>query len=61
MKQKVAICPVCNANIRNMALRLCGHVFCTSCVQDLIANRNRKCPTCGKAFGGGDKMGIVLT
>ncbi|KAK4543143.1 hypothetical protein LTR36_005921 [Oleoguttula mirabilis] len=59
--RKIAICPVCNANIRNTALKLCGHVFCQSCVKDLISNRSRKCPSCGKAFGNGDHMGIVLT
>ncbi|KAI6889062.1 BRE1-domain-containing protein [Hortaea werneckii] len=59
--RKLAICPVCNANIRNTVIKLCGHVFCQSCVKDLISNRSRKCPSCGKAFGGQDYMGIVLT
>ncbi|EMC97159.1 hypothetical protein BAUCODRAFT_106504 [Baudoinia panamericana UAMH 10762] len=59
--RKVAICPVCNTNLRNTTLKLCGHVFCGECVQRLIANRNRKCPSCARAFGNGDFMGIVLT
>ncbi|KAF2719562.1 BRE1-domain-containing protein [Polychaeton citri CBS 116435] len=59
--RKVAICPVCNSNIRNTVLKLCGHVFCQSCVKDLISNRSRKCPSCGKGFGSNDQMGIVLT
>jgi E3 ubiquitin-protein ligase BRE1 len=59
--RKVAICPVCNANIRNTVLKLCGHVFCSSCVKDLISNRSRKCPSCGRGFGTNDQMGIVLT
>lgn len=59
--RNLAICPVCNANIRNTVLKLCGHVFCKSCITDLIQNRSRKCPTCGKAFGNGDHMACVLT
>ena len=60
-QQKVAICPVCNQHIRNTVLKLCGHVFCQECVKDLISNRSRKCPSCGKGFGSNDQMGIVLT
>ncbi|KAK3048900.1 E3 ubiquitin-protein ligase bre1 [Extremus antarcticus] len=59
--RKLAICPVCNANIRNTVLKLCGHVFCSECVKDLISNRNRKCPSCSRAFGNGDHMPVVLT
>ena len=60
MSQRVAICPVCNSNLRDTALKLCGHVFCHVCVQNLISNRSRKCPSCGKAFGANDSMSIVL-
>jgi len=56
----LAICPVCNSNIRNTTLKTCGHVFCNDCVQNLVKNRNRKCPACGKAFGNGDHMPIHL-
>lgn len=58
--QKIAICPVCNSNLRNTALKLCSHTFCQDCVQNLIANRSRKCPSCGKAFGHQDHMPIIL-
>jgi E3 ubiquitin-protein ligase BRE1 len=40
--------------------QLCSHTFCQGCVQNLIANRSRKCPSCGKAFGHADHMPIVL-
>ncbi|KAF1346640.1 BRE1 E3 ubiquitin ligase-domain-containing protein [Delphinella strobiligena] len=56
----IAICPVCNSNIRNHMLKTCGHVFCHDCIDNLIKNRNRKCPSCGKAFGNGDHMPIHL-
>lgn len=58
--RKIAICPVCNSNLRNTVLKLCSHTFCQGCVQNLIANRSRKCPSCGKAFGHADHMPIVL-
>ncbi|GAM86709.1 hypothetical protein ANO11243_047280 [Dothideomycetidae sp. 11243] len=58
--RRIAICPVCNNNLRNTALKLCGHCFCNNCVQDLISNRSRKCPSCGKAFGTNDSMTITL-
>ncbi|WPH00914.1 e3 ubiquitin-protein ligase bre1 [Acrodontium crateriforme] len=58
--RRLAICTVCNTRIRNTALKLCGHVFCHECVNDLVKNRNRKCPSCAKAFGNADFMGIVL-
>ncbi|OQO03656.1 hypothetical protein B0A48_10321 [Cryoendolithus antarcticus] len=56
----VAICPICNKNLRNTALKTCGHVLCDGCVAGLVSNRNRKCPSCGKAFGSNDSMRIVL-
>ncbi|KAF7189260.1 E3 ubiquitin-protein ligase bre1 [Pseudocercospora fuligena] len=59
--RRVAICPVCNNNLRNTVLKLCGHVFCDGCIKELISNRNRKCPSCSKGFGSNDHMHITLT
>ncbi|KAK4997422.1 E3 ubiquitin-protein ligase bre1 [Elasticomyces elasticus] len=59
--RRIAICPVCNSHLRNTVLKLCSHVFCQNCVQNLISNRSRKCPSCGKAFGSNDHMPVVLT
>ncbi|QIW98775.1 hypothetical protein AMS68_004293 [Peltaster fructicola] len=59
--RRVAICPVCNTNLRNSALKLCGHTFCQNCVDNLISSRSRKCPSCGKGFGNNDHMAVVLT
>jgi E3 ubiquitin-protein ligase BRE1 len=59
--RKVAICPVCTSNIRDTVIKLCGHTFCMGCVSKLIADRRRKCPSCGRAFGNNDHMHIVLT
>lgn len=60
-EQKIAICPVCNSNLRNTVLKLCSHVFCSDCVQNLISHRSRKCPACARAFGTNDHMPIILT
>ncbi|TKX25995.1 E3 ubiquitin-protein ligase bre1 [Elsinoe australis] len=58
--RRMGICPVCNVNLRNTALKLCGHVFCNGCIQTLITNRSRKCPTCTRNFGNNDSMPVHL-
>lgn len=58
--QGIATCSVCRNQFKNTALKTCGHVFCEQCIQDRIANRARKCPNCGKAFGTNDLMKVVL-
>ncbi|KLU87338.1 E3 ubiquitin-protein ligase bre-1 [Magnaporthiopsis poae ATCC 64411] len=54
--RKFALCNVCNGNFKNVTLKTCGHVFCNECVESRVANRRRKCPSCGKAF---DKMDVM--
>ncbi|KAF2474079.1 E3 ubiquitin-protein ligase-like protein bre1 [Lindgomyces ingoldianus] len=53
-------CQVCKNNFKNTVLKTCGHVFCDDCVQDRLALRARKCPNCGKAFGGNDLMRVHI-
>ncbi|KAK3302414.1 BRE1 E3 ubiquitin ligase-domain-containing protein [Chaetomium strumarium] len=52
----LVICSVCRSNFKNTILKSCGHVFCNSCVDDRLANRMRKCPSCNKAFDRSDAM-----
>lgn len=54
--RKFALCNVCNSEFKNAVIKTCGHVFCNDCVQSRLANRRRKCPSCGKAF---DKMDVM--
>ncbi|KAJ7852254.1 hypothetical protein B0H13DRAFT_2084296, partial [Mycena leptocephala] len=35
------ICPMCRKFPEHMTVTLCGHVFCQTCISDLI-----KCPVC---------------
>jgi E3 ubiquitin-protein ligase BRE1 len=58
--QNLVICSVCRSNFKNTILKGCGHVFCNSCVDDRLANRMRKCPSCNKAFDRSDAMAAHL-
>ncbi|KAK4043505.1 BRE1 E3 ubiquitin ligase-domain-containing protein [Parachaetomium inaequale] len=54
--RNLVICSVCRSNFKNTILKGCGHVFCNGCVDDRLANRMRKCPSCNKAFDRSDAM-----
>ncbi|EGX94118.1 ubiquitin ligase protein BRE1 [Cordyceps militaris CM01] len=56
MLRTYALCTICRNNFKNTALKTCGHLFCSKCVEDRISNRMRKCPTCSRAF---DKMDVM--
>ncbi|KAK4650475.1 LOW QUALITY PROTEIN: E3 ubiquitin-protein ligase bre1 [Podospora pseudocomata] len=58
--RNLVICSVCRSNFKNTILKGCGHVFCNSCVDDRLANRMRKCPSCNKAFDRSDAMAAHL-
>ncbi|KAI0145805.1 ubiquitin ligase protein BRE1 [Hypoxylon sp. NC0597] len=60
MLRTMATCSVCKKDFKNTIIRTCGHIFCRGCVDDRIANRMRKCPTCGRAFDKSDTMAIHL-
>jgi len=58
--RNLVICSVCRSNFKNTILKGCGHVFCNGCVDDRLANRMRKCPSCNKAFDRSDAMAAHL-
>ncbi|KAH6624576.1 BRE1 E3 ubiquitin ligase-domain-containing protein [Chaetomium sp. MPI-SDFR-AT-0129] len=58
--RNLVICSVCRSNFKNTILKVCGHVFCSGCVEDRIANRMRKCPSCNKSFDRNDAMAAHL-
>ncbi|KAJ4304149.1 E3 ubiquitin-protein ligase bre1 [Collariella sp. IMI 366227] len=58
--RNLVICSVCRSNFKNTILKGCGHVFCNNCVDDRLANRMRKCPSCNKAFDRSDAMAAHL-
>jgi E3 ubiquitin-protein ligase BRE1 len=53
-------CNVCRKNLKNTVIKTCGHLFCSDCVDKVVSNRSRKCPTCGKSFGSNDYMAVTL-
>ncbi|OMH80542.1 E3 ubiquitin-protein ligase BRE1, partial [Zancudomyces culisetae] len=53
-------CPSCRRNFKTHVLNRCMHVFCKSCLDSRIETRQRKCPTCGDAFGVNDVRQIYL-
>ncbi|KAK1780905.1 BRE1 E3 ubiquitin ligase-domain-containing protein [Copromyces sp. CBS 386.78] len=54
--RNLVLCSVCRSNFKNTILKGCGHVFCNECVDNRLANRMRKCPSCNKAFDRSDAM-----
>ncbi|KAL1813921.1 hypothetical protein ACET3Z_023986 [Daucus carota] len=41
-------CPLCEGPyILPMAIKACGHVFCSSCIEKAMNEKGIKCPTCG--------------
>ncbi|OLY84383.1 E3 ubiquitin-protein ligase BRE1 [Smittium mucronatum] len=53
-------CPSCHRNFKSHVLTRCMHVFCKSCIDSRIETRQRKCPSCGEAFGVNDVRQIYL-
>ncbi|CAI2358783.1 unnamed protein product [Moneuplotes crassus] len=51
-------CPTCD-NHKNTKLK-CTHTYCRECVDENIANRNRKCPKCRVKFSTGDIIEFSL-
>lgn len=49
-------CDCCKTNPMNAMLKNCNHVFCKACLEARCTNRDRKCPGCGRKFGGKDDI-----
>ncbi|GEQ67533.1 hypothetical protein JCM33374_g1198 [Metschnikowia sp. JCM 33374] len=58
--RSITKCSVCSKNWKNTAITACGHVFCEGCVQERLAARLRRCPTCNKGFSSNDLLSIHL-
>ncbi|XP_072028883.1 E3 ubiquitin-protein ligase rnf213-alpha-like isoform X2 [Amphiura filiformis] len=41
-------CTICLSEVTNPVFLECQHVFCNSCISDMLAGGQRKCPTCKK-------------
>ncbi|ORZ32755.1 hypothetical protein BCR44DRAFT_1439535 [Catenaria anguillulae PL171] len=53
-------CGVCQHRFKDTVLVKCMHTFCRGCIDLRIETRQRKCPTCGDAFGSGDVKQLFL-
>ncbi|RXK36539.1 hypothetical protein M231_06198 [Tremella mesenterica] len=47
---QVLRCQCCGINLKQQAIVKCMHTFCKQCLDDRIASRQRRCPTCGTGF-----------
>lgn len=53
-------CSVCPNQPKEVALTRCGHMLSRQCVDQLVAQRSRKCPLCGLAFSSSDVLSVFL-
>ena len=47
-------CSQCHKNNKNVVITKCFHAFCSTCIEENLGVRNRKCPRCAKRFDKGD-------
>ncbi|KKY20516.1 putative e3 ubiquitin-protein ligase bre1 [Diplodia seriata] len=60
MWRSYALCPVCRKNLKDTAIKTCGHVMCRDCVEEQFRGRSRKCPVDGRSFGNADVMKLNM-
>ncbi|GAA5973856.1 hypothetical protein JCM11641_003195 [Rhodosporidiobolus odoratus] len=53
-------CSTCSLRFKDTVLSRCGHTFCRECLDDRMAVRNRRCPTCSTQFGMADVLPMFL-
>jgi len=49
--RKMIRCSQCSERIREVVITKCFHTFCKKCIDDNLALRKRKCPSCLTKFG----------
>lgn len=52
--QKMLKCSSCSTRFKSHLIARCSHLFCKECLDTRLETRQRKCPTCGIAFGAQD-------
>ncbi|CAG9313964.1 Bre1 [Blepharisma stoltei] len=52
-------CSICCARPKDALITKCFHTFCRKCLEDNIANKKRKCPTCLGKYTLDDVKGIL--
>lgn len=59
LKNRLA-CPVCHYRDKECIIMRCRHMHCKACVDEQVANRSRKCPTCNLKFSENDIQDVWL-
>ena len=59
--KKQVMCPLLKEKVKSRILIKCGHAFSEAAIAQCMADRNRKCPACRKAFGADDVKPLFLT
>ncbi|KAL8291986.1 hypothetical protein RQP46_001452 [Phenoliferia psychrophenolica] len=57
---KMLKCSTCALRFKGVIINRCGHLFCKECIDARLSNRQRKCPTCGVAFGKDDVSSVYF-
>lgn len=57
---KMLKCNTCALRYKQVIINRCGHLFCKECIDNRLANRQRKCPSCGIQFGQADVSPIYF-
>ncbi|XP_022145595.1 E3 ubiquitin-protein ligase BRE1-like 1 [Momordica charantia] len=52
--EKIVNCKICDNSRKQVVITKCFHLFCNSCVQDILKSQQRKCPRCSASFGPND-------
>lgn len=58
--QKMLKCSTCMLRFKGVIINRCGHLFCKECIDARLSNRQRKCPSCGMAFGRDDVSNVYF-
>ncbi|KAF7085154.1 hypothetical protein CFC21_088632 [Triticum aestivum] len=53
-------CGVCRDRQKEVVITKCYHLFCNDCIQKLLRNRQRRCPSCALSFGANDVKPIYI-
>eukprot|EP00936_MAST-01D_sp_MAST-1D-sp1_P000313 g313.t1 len=58
--EKMVACSICPGKHVGVVLKTCGHCFSREGIDQLIADRNRKCPSCGTRFSNSDILTLYF-
>lgn len=47
-KEPTFTCPICQGAMVSPSTTPCGHIFCDTCIRDVIQKRKKSCPICRK-------------